>query len=57
MYKRQVHAKLLDVFAHEGVEPIDPKGEAIPKEKGVTTIKKSITMGMARMAMTLRPVE
>ena len=23
-----VHAKLLDVFAHEGVEPIDPKGEA-----------------------------
>lgn len=23
-----VHAKMLDVFAHEGVEPIDPKGEA-----------------------------
>lgn len=23
-----VHAKLLDVFAHEGVEPIDPKGSA-----------------------------
>ena len=23
-----VHAKLMDVFAHEGVEPIDPKGEA-----------------------------
>ncbi len=23
-----MHAKLLDVFAHEGVEPIDPKGEA-----------------------------
>ena len=23
-----VHSKLLDVFAHEGVEPIDPKGEA-----------------------------
>ena len=26
-------------------------------EKGVMTIRKSITMGMARMAMTLRPVE
>ena len=23
-----VHSKMLDVFAHEGVEPIDPKGEA-----------------------------
>lgn len=23
-----VHTKMLDVFAHEGVEPIDPKGEA-----------------------------
>ncbi|GAA6333214.1 hypothetical protein I0600191H4_01860 [Collinsella sp. i06-0019-1H4] len=37
--------------------PQRSKGEAIPKEKGVMTIRKSITMGMARMAMTLRPVE
>ncbi|BFK37581.1 hypothetical protein I050019G5_01810 [Collinsella sp. i05-0019-G5] len=37
--------------------PHKSKGEVIPREKGVMTIRKSITMGMARMAMTLRPVE
>ena len=63
-----VHAKLLDVFAHEGVEPIDPKGEAfdphqhqaiamVPAPEGVAsgTVVEVFQRGWVIADRVLRP--